>query len=365
MLLTLKRMFESECTYKIFLLILISCSYQPNKLFSVNTLAIDASESITGNMSVGGTLGSTGSFSVNTNKFTVDGATGNTTIAGTLTAGTVSYTSLRVTGSTTLLGSFAVNQNKMTVDAVGNTIVGGTLGVTGASTLSNDLRVTGSTNLLGKLAINQNKMTVDAAGNTSIAGTLGVSGVSTLSNDLRVTGSTCLLGKLSVNQTKMTVDSVGNTVVGGTLDVTGSLGSGWHHIFGEKSLASIGTTATAVLSITFANLAGASSPLFKGARLRLYAIIAGSVTLITAANSVNYYYGDIIVSPGATSGTACTLNAVTETSTAAVGNGTTITSSVTGNGTSATLNLTASSAVTSPSVDLFYEIVSDNLSSIS
>ena len=38
-----------------------------------------------GNVTVAGTLGVTGDFSINTNKFTVTGASGNTLIAGTLT----------------------------------------------------------------------------------------------------------------------------------------------------------------------------------------------------------------------------------------------------------------------------------------
>jgi len=352
--------------YKSFLLVLISFIYPANKLFSVNTLAIDASKSITGNMSVGGTLGSTGSFSTNTNKVTVDAATGNTVVAGivSLPIG-ITYTSLRVTGSMSLLGTFAENQNKMTIGAAGDTTMAGTLKVSGVST-TGDLRVTGSTNLLGKLATNQNNMTVDATGNTTFGGTLGVSGLSTLKNDLRVTGSTCLLGKLSVNQTKMTVDSVGNTVVGGTLDVNGSLGSGWHHIFGDKLLTTIGTSATTVLNITFANLAGASSPLFKGARIRLYMIISGSVTLIVLpANTLIYYLGDLIISPGATSGAACTLTAVSETTTLVTGNLTTLTSSVAGTGVSATLRFASLFAINSSSVALFYDIISDNLASVS
>ncbi len=66
------------------------------------------------------TLGVTGDFAVNTDKFTVAGATGNTIVAGTLG----------------VAGDFAVNTNKFTVaGATGNTVVAGTLGVTGIATL--------------------------------------------------------------------------------------------------------------------------------------------------------------------------------------------------------------------------------------
>lgn len=84
--------------------------------------------SLSGNCSVGGTLGVTGAatlastlavtgnVAVNTNKFAVTAASGNTTVAGTL-------------GVT---GDVAVNTNKFTVAAAsGNTVVAGTLGVTG------------------------------------------------------------------------------------------------------------------------------------------------------------------------------------------------------------------------------------------
>ena len=77
---------------------------------------------------VSGDLAVTGGVAVNTNKFTVAAATGNTVVAGTL-------------GVT---GDVAVNTNKFNVTAAsGNTTVAGTLGVTGATTLTDDLTVNG------------------------------------------------------------------------------------------------------------------------------------------------------------------------------------------------------------------------------
>ena len=74
------------------------------------------------------------------------------------------------TGTTNISNDMAVNTDKMTVDsATGNTVVAGTLGVTGITSLTNDLTV------------NTDKMTVDGAtGNTVVAGTLGVTGNTTL-----------------------------------------------------------------------------------------------------------------------------------------------------------------------------------------
>jgi hypothetical protein len=117
---------------------------------------------VTGNTTLGGTLGVAGDFAVNTNKFTVAATSGNTSIAGTL-------------------------------GVTGNTTVGGTFGVTGATTLSSTLAV------VNDLSVNTNKFNVTAAtGNTSIAGTLGVTGATTLSSTLGVTGNTTIGGTLGV-----------------------------------------------------------------------------------------------------------------------------------------------------------------------
>jgi len=111
---------------------------------------------MTGNLSVPGTLSSTGNFAVNTNKFTVTSASGNTAVAGTLDSA----------------GDFKVATNKFTVAAAtGNTAVAGTLGVTGASNLST-LNVSG----LSQLA------ELDALSDTTVGGTLVVTGATTLSS---------------------------------------------------------------------------------------------------------------------------------------------------------------------------------------
>jgi hypothetical protein len=224
-----------------------------------------ASASVTGNATVGGTFGVTGTstfantnavngtysgtldvsgnFAVNTNKFTVTAASGNTSVAGTLgvTGATNLSNTLGVTGATTLGstlgvtgaasfsstanvdGNFSVATNKFTVAATsGNTAIAGTLGVTGATTLaalsatsgnfSTTLDVTGAATFsstvssLGNLDVGTNKFTVNATtGNTQIAGTLG------------------LTGDLAINVNKFTVAATsGNTAIAGTLTVTGN-----------------------------------------------------------------------------------------------------------------------------------------------
>lgn len=93
--------------------------------------------SSTGAASFGSTVAITGNVSVNTNKFTVTAASGNTLIAG--------------TGDIT--GNLAVNTNKFTVAAsTGNTVIAGTAGIT------------------GDVAVNTNKFNVTAAtGATAVA----------------------------------------------------------------------------------------------------------------------------------------------------------------------------------------------------
>jgi hypothetical protein len=195
--------------------------------------------------SFSGTLGSGGDFSVNSNKFNVIAASGNTSVGGTLTVtGSTSLSStLGVSGNATFSGTtshvgaatfsstadvsgdFSVNTNKFNVAAAsGNTSVAGTLGVTGATTLSSTLGVTGATTLsstlgvtgaatfsstvssLGNFSVNTNKFTVNAStGNTQVAGTLGVT------------------GDVAINTNKFNVDAAsGNTSIAGTITVTGT-----------------------------------------------------------------------------------------------------------------------------------------------
>jgi hypothetical protein len=133
-------------------------------------------------VAVTGTFAASGDVAINTNKFTVTAASGNTLVAGTLAVTGAST----LTGAVGVTGDFAVNTNKFTVAASsGNTLVAGTLAVTGAATLSSTLAagntaITGTLAASGNVAINTDKFTVAAAsGNTLVAGTLAVTGAST------------------------------------------------------------------------------------------------------------------------------------------------------------------------------------------
>jgi hypothetical protein len=151
---------------------------------------------------VGGTLGVTGDVAVNTNKFTVAAASGNTVIAGTL----------GVTGATNLSSTLGVT---------GATTLGSTLAVTGAGTFSSTLTAGAST--LASASI---------TGATTVGGTLGVTGVTTLSGSsahagaatfsstVNVTGATTLTSlTASGNSTLTTLTTTGAATFSSTLTI--------------------------------------------------------------------------------------------------------------------------------------------------
>lgn len=112
--------------------------------------------------------------------------------------------------------TFKLGVTKFTVaQASGNTVIGGTVTVSGAATLSSTL------GLAGNLSINTNKFTVAASsGNTAVAGTLGVSGVSTFAGNVNINSGAGLsvAGGIDVNSTKFNVNaSTGNVIAQGTV----------------------------------------------------------------------------------------------------------------------------------------------------
>jgi len=120
-----------------------------------------------------------------------------------------------------------------------NVTIGGTLGVTGAVTLSDDisavnitasgtLDVTGLSSLDGGIDVNGGNFTVGTDGGIYSADTLDVDGAATLGSTLAVTGATTLTGLLNANggiavdSTNFTVDgTTGAVVTASTLDVAG------------------------------------------------------------------------------------------------------------------------------------------------
>jgi hypothetical protein len=226
----------------------------------------------------------TGDFTVNTNKFTVNATSGNTLVAGTLgVTGTTTLAAATVANTLGVTGDFTVNTNKFTVNATtGDAVHAGTLGVTGATTLSSTLGV------VGNLAVNTNKFNVTATtGDTTIAGTLGVTGVSTL-NSLTVTNG---------------------ATVGTTLGVTGAA-----TFSSNVTLSGSTVAATDYFRITD----GAGSPVTKflvdsasgNTTISGTLGVTGATTLTDATLS-----GDIAVNGGDITTTATTFNLIDTTAT--------------------------------------------------
>jgi hypothetical protein len=144
------------------------------------------------------------------------GITGNTTVGGVLKSlnnfnVNDKFTVNSSNGDTLIKGILGVTGD---TNIRGNTVINGTLGVTGNSVLGGTLGVTGNTTVggilksLGNFNVND-KFTVNSTnGNTIINGTLGVTGNTDISGVLKVTQSTTLQSSLGVT---------GNTTIGGTL----------------------------------------------------------------------------------------------------------------------------------------------------
>ncbi|NLJ13783.1 MAG: hypothetical protein GX372_00810, partial [Ignavibacteria bacterium] len=149
-----------------------------------------------GNVAVGGTLDVTGATTLN-NTLAVAGATTTNGITNTgdiNNSGAVNTATLTTTEGATIGGDVAV---------------GGTLDVTGATTLNNTLDVTGATTL---------GSTLDIAGATTVGGTLAVTGATT-TNGITNTGNITSSGDITNGGN---IANTGNVAIGGTLDVAGA-----------------------------------------------------------------------------------------------------------------------------------------------
>jgi len=141
---------------------------------------------------------------INTSKFTVDGVTGNTSVAGTLgvTGNLDAASGLDVTGANLTLDSndLLINTNKFTVDGVtGNTSIGGTLGVTNTTTLNGPVT----------LGDNGDTVTINSS-DWDISATGAVSGIGAITMDGNLTGSATQLNidKSYSNQTGTVNDHI-------------------------------------------------------------------------------------------------------------------------------------------------------------
>ena len=171
---------------------------------------------------------------------TLNGATGNGAFGGTLnvtgqtTLTTISATSLTTSAGVTMDGSLIINTDKFTVaGATGNTAVDGTLDVNGATNITDNLTVTGAVDF---------DTTLNVDGNSTFSGTITQNSTSLFKDNIVLRGSTKTLklqngsgtDKITLNSTSgaatfagltttNTLDVTSNTTIGGTLGVTGQI----------------------------------------------------------------------------------------------------------------------------------------------
>ena len=171
---------------------------------------------------------------------TLNGATGNGAFGGTLnvtgltTLTTISATSLTTSAGVTMDGSLIINTDKFTVaGATGNTAVDGTLDVNGATNITDNLTVTGAVDF---------DTTLNVDGNSTFSGTITQNSTSLFKDNIVLRGSTKTLklqngsgtDKITLNSTSgaatfagltttNTLDVTSNSTIGGTLGVTGQI----------------------------------------------------------------------------------------------------------------------------------------------
>ena len=156
-------------------------------------------------------VNTTGDFSVATNKLTVAAASGNTLIAGTLgVTGATSLSSLATSGAATIGG--ALNVTGATT-LTGNLSVPGNLAVTGTSTLTGNTAVTGTLGVAGVSTL----ASVGVTGAATVGTTLGVTGNATLAANLTVNGNTTLgaapADLVSILSNEITVPNIGTVAI--------------------------------------------------------------------------------------------------------------------------------------------------------
>ena len=173
-------------------------------------------------------------------KFSVVGASGNTTIVGTLgvtgvtTLGTAEISTINLSSNANIDGSIIVNTDKFIVaGASGNTTIDGTLDVAGATVIDDTFNVTQNVDFDSDLNVD---------GNQQLDGTLTVDSTSLFKDDFVLRGASKTLklqngsgtdkvtlhstsgnAEITGTSTLGTLDVTNNTTIGGTLGVTGQI----------------------------------------------------------------------------------------------------------------------------------------------
>jgi len=185
--------------------------------FTVNTNKFTVAGS-SGNTSVGGTLNSVGAFTVNTNKFSVLPASGNTTVAGTLTVtGAVSLNNDLTTNNRIILnGNYGISQNAAAASNlfVAPTTFNGLVTFTGGMQFQSAVNMTNNLTVAGVTTLNGNIVLGDAAGDT-----ITITGTPTFAQTVTFNGIANFNGNVALGSDTSDTVTV-NAVVGATVKTT-------------------------------------------------------------------------------------------------------------------------------------------------
>jgi hypothetical protein len=288
-----------------------------NLTFDGTLLTVTGNQKITGNLAVDGNITLGGNITIGDN--VVDTVTVNADFTSDLipstdnsySLGSTSYrwkklwsNSLDVSGASTLnslnlSGDFAVNTNKFTVQASsGNTLVAGTLNVTGGSQFAaidatngkftGTLQVDGQSTLgsmtaggttLSSLAVTTTASvgsTLSVTGNTSLS-TVGTSGLATL-NSLSVTNNALISGTLSAGATTVSSATVSN-LTNTRLVLAGTSGA----LTDSNKLTFDGTILTVTANATISGNLNVDGNITLGGNIRI-----GDTTLDTVTVTADF-----------------------------------------------------------------------------
>ena len=261
----------------------------------------------TGNTAVGGTLKSKGNFSVgDADQFTVDAATGNVVSKGKITSASAKIGAVEIANDGTITGVKAITTESLTVNngfitngnieskglkVNGNAEITGTLGVTGAVTGAsfNGAAITATTfngatidaTHFNNVTLSGGNVGANAITGTTITGTTVTDGAGASMNAGTVTGTKITDGVATMTGGKITANDINATT--GTI---AGVGFAANNVSGINNLTAAGTIQGATLKVNDNNLLDSNGLKAEKAVIDNLTLDGASITSNNADGSV-------------------------------------------------------------------------------